>query len=132
MSNNFKFHAVPDDAITISITEHTYTGKDNNITDASHQNISCCVSIEVEGVTSKPLVTWHNSHGETISNRGSFHIQKIEGENYVCSVFQFPTDACGDQLVCKAALFYDVNLAPLIKTKGYSIVRPSIGEAHLQ
>lgn len=106
----------------MAITEHSYTNE-GTVAAPDHHNISCCVSINVEGITSAPTVNWHNSHGELISNGGDFHLQQTVAENHYCTLFQFPSEACGDRLLCKAILFYDADSMVFEKTMKYSIIR---------
>lgn len=111
----------------MEIREHSYSNKDST-TDQDHYNISCCVAVEVEGITSAPTVNWHNSFGEMISNGGHFHVQQTVMGNTYCTIFQFPSNECGDRLLCKATLFTDADSLSLTKAMRYSINRPtSIG-----
>ena len=109
----------------MEITEHNYINK-STTTDRDYHNISCCVSIEVEGITSVPTVNWHNSHGEMIPDGGDLHIQQTVSEKLYCTLFLFPSEACGDRLVCRATLLYTADSVPLVKTMTYSITRPTI------
>lgn len=117
---------MPEDAIVMAITEHSYTNE-GTIKVPDHHNISCCVSIKVEGITSVPTVSWHNSRGELISNGGDFHLQQTVTGNLYCTMFQFPSEACGDRLLCKATLSYDADSMVFVKTMNYSIIRTNKG-----
>lgn len=114
------FFPVPDSAITMEITESSYINKDNSDPEL-HYNISCCVSIGVQGVTSMPTVNWHNARGEMIVNGGEFHLQQVTAANNYCTTFQFPSESCGNKLLCKAILSYSTDSEPLVKTMEYSI-----------
>ena len=123
---------MPEDAITMAITEHGYIDiHKGTVTDPDHHNISCCVSIEVEGITSVPMISWHNSRGELISSGGNFHLQQTVAENLYCTAFQFPTEECGDRLLCKATLSYDTDSTILVKTMKYSLTRTHTIGKHL-
>jgi hypothetical protein len=124
---NRSLYPVPDNAIMMEITESSYVNKDSS-DPQQHHNISCCVSIEVQGVTSMPTVNWHNSSGQVIANGGNFHLQQvIAANNNYCTMFQFPSELCGNKLLCKATLSYSTDSEPLVKTMEYSIVRSNGG-----
>ena len=113
---------MPDSAITMEITEFSYINKDSS-DPQQHHNISCCVSIEVQGITSMPTINWYNASGQMISNGGDFHLQRVIAANNYCTMFQFPSELCGNKLLCKAVLSYSTGSEPLVKTMEYSIVR---------
>ena len=118
---------MPEDAITITITEHAYTNKDSTSDQYLHHNISCCVSIEVEGITSAPSVNWHYSHGEKISEGDDIDLQHTTDEKYYCAFLQFSAEACGGELLCRAELSHNAISTPLVKTMGYNAAHPTGG-----
>ena len=118
---------MPDNAIIMEITDSDFIIKDTSAP-KQHHNISCCVSIEVKGITSTPTVNWYNAHREMISNGGDFHLQKVAADNHYCTMFQFPSESCGDKLLCMATLSYSTDSEPLVKTMEYSIMRPIGGK----
>lgn len=111
---------MPEDAITITITEHAYMNKDTTSDQDLHHNISCCVSIEVEGITSEPSVTWHYTHGEAISDGENIYLQHTIDERDYCAFLQFSVEACGGELLCRAELPHNAVSTPLVKTVGYN------------
>ena len=74
-----------------------------------------------------PTVNWHNARGEMIVNGGNFHLQQVIATNNYCTMFQFPSESCGNRLVCKAMLSYSTDAEPLVKTLEYSIAHSDGG-----
>ena len=76
-----------------------------------------------------PTINWYNASGQMISNGGDFHLQRViaANNNYYCTMFQFPSELCGNKLLCKAVLSYSTDSEPLVKTMEYSIVRSNKG-----
>lgn len=111
----------------MEITESTYINEDSSEPE-QHHNISCCVSIKLNGITSKPMVNWHNARGEVITDGGEFHLQQVVAANNYCTMFQFPSESCGNKLLCKAILSYSTDSEPLVKTLEYSVIHSNGGK----
>ena len=74
-----------------------------------------------------PTVNWHNARGEIITNGGDFHLQQVIAANNYCTMFQFPSESCGNKLLCKAILSFSTDSEPLVKTMEYSILHSNGG-----